>query len=91
MRLQEITAAPGRVGLSAAPCYMKDRETDYDWPLRQKRDNEASIPGQIWDLSEPQRLPPPGHSAGWSHERILVIQIPRSLAEVSNLMQHHLP
>jgi hypothetical protein len=79
MRLRIITAAPGRVGLLAAPCYMKEQETDYDWPLRQKRDNEERNPGQIWDLSEPQRLPPPDHRAGWSHERILVIQIPQAL------------
>ena len=74
-RLREVVAAAsGRVGLLAAPCYMKERESDYDWPLRQKREAEVS-PGQIWHLSEPLRLPEAGHSQGWSHERVLVVQV----------------
>ena len=74
-RLREITAAAGGVGLLAAPCYMKERENDYDWPLRQKRENEEKSPGQIWHLSDKQSLPAPGHLAGWSHERALVVQV----------------
>ncbi len=74
-RLRVIAASLGRVGLLAAPCYMKERENDYDWPLRQKRDSEASSPGQIWHLSESRRLPEPGHSLGWNYERALVVQV----------------
>ncbi len=82
-RLQKVTASARRVGLLAAPCYMKDRESDCDWPLRQKRDSEASSPGQIWHLSKPQRLPEVGHSQGWSHERALVVQVCQSMLQNS--------
>jgi len=83
-RLREVAAAASdRVGLFAAPCYMNERERDYDWPLRQKRDSEENSPWQIWHLSESRRLPEGGHSQGWSHERALVVQICQAVMQNS--------
>lgn len=82
-RLRKIMDKYGGIGLFAAPCYMKEREGEnWDWPLRDKI-RQSNNTSQIWHLSEPKRLADL-HSAGWSHERALVIEVIPTRAEADS-------
>ena len=75
-RLPQIATTHDRVGLFAAPCYMRGERND--WTV-QDQANHASDSSQIWHLSERQKLPDGFlHKDGWSHERALVIEVCRS-------------
>jgi hypothetical protein len=83
-RLRGIAAKSGTVGLLAAPCYMEGTSEGEDWPLRDKRRNEARNPSEIWHLSEPKTLPNHSkHITGITHERTLVIEVCSSSKEGS--------
>ena len=73
-RLREIMEKHGGIALFAAPCYMKERDGEnWDWPLRDKF-KQSNDPSQKWHLSESKKLAHL-HSAGWSHERVLVVEV----------------
>ncbi len=74
-RLRKLIQTPDRIGILAAPCFIKENEVDWPEAYAREREHDQSLKVH---LSEPRFLPTRFHHPGrWDRNRALVIEVGR--------------